>query len=277
MQYKNIQMLWPGGLPAALTSSWDDGTSADRRLVAIYKKHGLKATWNLNSGLLGCSTADSGWKDYVGADEVAELYAGQEVACHSCCHPRIHTQPKDVIRDDMLRDRQALESLVAYPVRGVATPMTSRYNANLAELYAQIGLLYARASDQINSTFDIPWDFYCWEVSCHYRDQLVERSQQFCEQQQLGRLFYLWGHSYELDDHDDWQGFEHWAENIGAREDIWHATNLQIYDYVQAWRNLRWTMDNRIVHNLSAHTIYFQYDDMQICLLPNMIKNLDEL
>ena len=42
---------YPGFRQRALTLSYDDGTIHDVRLVEILKKHGIKATFNLNSGL----------------------------------------------------------------------------------------------------------------------------------------------------------------------------------------------------------------------------------
>ena len=43
---------WPNGKAGALTTSWDDGTAHDRRLVAIFNKYGIKGTFNINSGVL---------------------------------------------------------------------------------------------------------------------------------------------------------------------------------------------------------------------------------
>ena len=37
----------------AVTFSYDDGVTQDKRLIEIFNKYGLKATFNLNSGLLG--------------------------------------------------------------------------------------------------------------------------------------------------------------------------------------------------------------------------------
>ena len=37
----------------AITFSYDDGVTQDKRLVDIFNKYGLKATFNINSELLG--------------------------------------------------------------------------------------------------------------------------------------------------------------------------------------------------------------------------------
>ena len=41
------------GKNKALTFSYDDGVTQDKRLIEIFNKYGLKATFNLNSELLG--------------------------------------------------------------------------------------------------------------------------------------------------------------------------------------------------------------------------------
>ena len=41
------------GKMKAITFSYDDGVTQDKRLIEIFNKYGLKATFNLNSGLLG--------------------------------------------------------------------------------------------------------------------------------------------------------------------------------------------------------------------------------
>ena len=50
MQLSRIHILFPQGKNKALTFSYDDGRQEDRRLISIFRKHGLKATFNLNSG-----------------------------------------------------------------------------------------------------------------------------------------------------------------------------------------------------------------------------------
>ena len=44
--------MW-NGKKKALTFSYDDGVTQDVRLIKILNRYGLRATFNLNSGLLG--------------------------------------------------------------------------------------------------------------------------------------------------------------------------------------------------------------------------------
>ena len=72
-------------------------------------------------------------------------------------------------------------------------------------------------------------------------------------------LFYLWGHSYEFNDNDNWNVIEEFAEYIGNREEIWYATNGEIYDYVQAFNSLQFSANGAIIRNPSATDVYMCY------------------
>ena len=73
------------------------------------------------------------------------------------------------------------------------------------------------------------------------------------------KLFYLWGHSYEFNDNDNWEVIEKFAEYMGGREDIWYATNGEIYAYVQAFDRLEFSADGNFVRNPSTIDVYLDY------------------
>ena len=69
-------------------------------------------------------------------------------------------------------------------------------------------------------------------------------------------MFYLWGHSYEFDNNDNWNVIEEFAEYVGNRTDIWYATNGEIYEYLQACERLEFSIDGNFVYNPSAIDVY---------------------
>lgn len=80
------------GKNKAITFSYDDGVTQDRRLIELFGRYGLKATFNLNSGLFGlqgevpcCGTTAQHNK--VQPEEVRSLYTGHEIAVHTLTHP----------------------------------------------------------------------------------------------------------------------------------------------------------------------------------------------
>ena len=66
---------------------WDDGVTTDVRLVDILRRHGAKATFNLNAGLHD-RHRQFGWihqgteVSRLGCDEMKEVYQGFMIANH---------------------------------------------------------------------------------------------------------------------------------------------------------------------------------------------------
>ena len=86
----------------AITFSYDDGVTQDIRLVEIFNKYNLKATFNINSELLGQSAAieREGVKishDKIKPEDLKHIYDGHEVALHTLTHPNL-TQIDEALR-----------------------------------------------------------------------------------------------------------------------------------------------------------------------------------
>ena len=76
----------------ALTFSYDDAVTQDRRLIELFNKYGLKCTFNVNSGILGVGGSlvredvTVAWA-HPRAIEIPKIYEGHEVAAHTVTHP----------------------------------------------------------------------------------------------------------------------------------------------------------------------------------------------
>ncbi|MBE0601053.1 MAG: polysaccharide deacetylase, partial [Firmicutes bacterium] len=82
------------------------------------------------------------------------------------------------------------------------------------------------------------------------------------------RLFYVWGHSYEFDNDDNWALMEDFCKLMGGRGDIWYATNIEIYDYVQTCGRLRFAADNAFVYNPSAASAWVKVNGSEAIEIP---------
>ena len=256
---KTSQFLWPNGHRVALASCWDDGTIYDRQLVAIMNRYGLKGSFNLCSGKFGLNAEQSGWKEFICADEVATLYQEHEVCSHSVNHPRVWSMPVDQMRWEILDDRRCLEALVGYPVRGFAIPYNWPTGQDWCREFARnCGFKYLRNSMPVPQ-FEHPSDFMDWHPTAHCSANLPQLWVSMFERNkdQPGQLFYVHGHSYEFEDDLGWEVFESFAKLAGEAEGIYHATKGEIYDYVTAWRSMDWSLDGRLVRNNSAVPLWF--------------------
>ena len=81
------------------------------------------------------------------------------------------------------------------------------------------------------------------------------------EVQQYSLLFYVWGHSYEFDRDDNWNVMEEFADYISGKDEVWYATNMEIYNYLEAFKQLVWSLDSSKVFNPTAYKIWFTVRD----------------
>ena len=70
-------------------------------------------------------------------------------------------------------------------------------------------------------------------------------------------LFYLWGHAYEFNNDNNWDLLERFCQTVGNREDVWYATNIEIFDYIRDYNRLIFSFDGSWVHNPTAQEIFF--------------------
>ena len=151
-----ISMLWPDGLKKAVTFSYDDGVMQDLRLTALFRRYGLKATFNLNSGFFGQidSSLQRGREidhSHVPEEDVACVYAGFECAVHTAHHPWLTQLSAVNAAEEILSDRAAIEAVIKQPVRGMAYPFGA-VNAQVKDVVRACGIVYARGTGVTGDT-----------------------------------------------------------------------------------------------------------------------------
>lgn len=253
----HLSMLWPGGREKALTLSYDDAVLQDIRLLKIMNENGIRGTFNLNSGFFGTENTliregHLVMHNKVSADEVASLYAGHEVAVHTVTHPNLCVLPDAQVIDEVLTDRKNLEALVGYPVRGMAYP-GGAYDDRVIGLLSGCGIVYARAVGT-TKRFDLPVQPLAWKCSCHHWE-LEPMIEPFLTQPGL-KLLSVWGHAYEFDQRDDWDVIERQLKRLGGHDEVWYATNIEVFDYIAAYRGLDVAVDGSFAYNRSAVSVW---------------------
>lgn len=258
-----IFMRFPEGKKKALTLSYDDGVRQDKQLMDILNRHGLKCTFNINSGLFEPegSYQPGTEKGRMTKAEALALYkdSGHEVAVHTLTHPHLETLPANGVAYEAARDRENLEEMFHTPVRGMAYPYGT-LNDNVAEQLKAVGIVYSRTTISSHG-FNIPRDWMRLEATCHHRDpKLSHLWEQFyhLEVQTAPQMFYIWGHSYEFDNDNNWYIIEDFAQKAGGHQEIWYATNMEIYEYTEACRRLIFSNNMKIVKNPTALTLYLE-------------------
>jgi len=250
-----VYYCYPGGFHKALTMSYDDGRTEDRRLIEIFNAHGIKGTFNLNSGLFARPDGR------IQPDEIPALYKGHEIACHTVTHPTIARCPLPEVAQEVIDDRQALEAMAGYPVRGLAYPNGS-LSEDIERLLPACGIRYARVVGS-SDNFALPENPYRWQATCHHNHRLLELGEQFLgmKKQQYLYLMYVWGHSYEFTNADNWDLMESFCAMMGRQDDIWYCTNIQFMDAMDDLKRLRFSADNSFVFNPNAADCWIRVND----------------
>lgn len=248
---------YPGGKQFAVTFSYDDGNTADLRLIEIFDKYNLKATFNLVSGRLGHETV-------VTEDDVKKYYARHEVACHGQNHLHLERMPVEMQLSEILGDRRALERVTGKIVRGLAYPYGTSDGDTVTAAKA-CGIAYAR---DIHSTkgYSTPSDFMAWHPTCHHLDaepiaaKFIESATDANQLWIKGGLLYIWGHSYEFDRNNNWDLIERICSRVSGIDGIWYATNIEIYEYLTAQRALVFSSDMKTIHNPTSTNVWISLD-----------------
>ncbi len=273
----NILMRFPGFKRKAFTVSYDDGTIHDIRMVETMMRHGIKGTLNVHSSALGTNASK------LTTDSLVELIekSGFEIAVHGYRHLSLAQVDIGAATYDVMKDREVLEALFGRVIKGMAYANGS-VNDEVVKMLENCGIEYSRTTVS-TERFDMPTDWLRLPATCHHKNpKLMELARQFVEKEDEAYfwrnkplLFYVWGHSFEFDRENNWEILDELCEYVGGREDIWYATNGEIYEYQKAYNSLRFSAEGKIVHNPVATDVYILVGDKNVIVRAGETVRLD--
>jgi peptidoglycan/xylan/chitin deacetylase (PgdA/CDA1 family) len=183
----------------------------------MLRRHGAKATFNLNAGLHDDPVAS----EWLYRDEfvvrrlpwsaLEDVYDGFTIASHSLTHP----MPLDVSIDEWTREvsegRVRLQEHFDQPVLGFAYPF-GRHDDATAAVVRAAGHVYGRTVG--NRVGELREQDSCQIApDCHYSDPNFWGRYEAAKTSADG-VFWFWGHSYELTDEAGWHDLEHKIASI---------------------------------------------------------------
>ena len=276
---RSVFMRYPDGKAKAVTFSYDDGKPQDKRLAEIFDKYGMKATFNFNCEYMR--------KENFTKEQIKEYFLskGHEIAVHGANHrANGNMRPIEGIRD-VLDCRIELEEKCGQIIRGMAYPDSGiRHMGNfgtyeqIKNYLTELDIAYARTIHSDNNAFLLPQDFHAWQPTAHHNNpKIMEYVDEFIgvdispnanHARRVPRLLYIWGHSYEFDRNDNWEHIEEICKKLANNDEIWYATNIEIYDYVQAYKSLQYSANGRMVYNPTLFTIWLDVDSKLYSVKP---------
>lgn len=228
--------MWNNKLKA-ITFSFDDGVTQDKRLIDILNKYRLKGTFNLNSSLMGLKgelvrNGVTVSHNKINVKDAVKVYDGHEIACHTLTHPNLTMLDQATITHQVERDREVLSDIFGYDVVGMAYPCGGvNHDDRVAEIIKNTtGIRYVRT---ITSTynFDLQTNLYKFNPSVYYIENcLFDIAEKFLSEKATApQLLYVWGHSYEADaGYISWEKFEDFCRTVSGQADVFYGTNKEV-------------------------------------------------
>jgi len=154
-----------------------------------------------------------------------------------------------------------------------------------------LGIEYARTvGDSYN--FEIPKDFLRWFPTIHqFAKANWETNQPEKDKKELD-LFYktidnflqakelavldIWGHSWELGtDQNKWNEAENFFKLLANNKSIYYAKQIDLVDYINAFRNLKFSINKNLVTNNSKFDIFIKINNVVYSVLAGTTLNLN--
>lgn len=102
-----------------------------------------------------------------------------------------------------------------------------------------------------------------WNPTISHRDpKLFETLDIFVHTEQELPVFYLWGHSYEFENQNNWEIIEKFAKMISEDNSIAFLCNLDVVEYLQAMKKVEIT--EQTIVNPTDKSLWFDVDGKTI-------------
>ncbi len=212
-----------------MTTSWDDGHPSDLRVADLLDKHGLTGTF-----YVPCMNCEG--RPVMGSREIVRLAQHFEIGGHTRNHVILTDLAPVLAAREISSNKARLEDLLGREVAGFAY-VRGRHNRLVRRLVAEAGYGYARTTTNLmdrpgSSLFRVPTtaQFYPHSRSVLLRNYVragpswpraavlarllrlrnlpddLTTAARWCAAS--GGAFHLWGHSWELDQHELWDALD---------------------------------------------------------------------
>ena len=227
-----------------VTTSWDDGHKCDIRLAGLLRKYGVRGTFYVCP-----ETHEFPAPERLTPDEIRTLAAEFEIGAHTMTHPHLSQLDAAAARDEIVRSKETLEAITGGPVPSFCYPYGD-HNQKTKRIVREAGFDRARS---INRFVTRTADRYAIGTSvdtydhlrdgmlsvlrlCGYRPWQVLRMRRwdnlakamFAQACERGEVFHLWGHSREIDIHQDWERLEAFLAWLSEQPGVVFATNGEV-------------------------------------------------
>jgi len=214
----------------------------------MLKEHGLKATF-----YVAPENQEFAKQDLLSLPEVRDLSQDFEIGAHSMTHRRLPAISEQEAAMEIIESKAALEQVIGKEIKVFCYP-GGAYTKLHAQLVKDAGYRYARTVARYIFTVDDPYQagtslhvynhgfgLDLWHTArfvkfrprrvlrCLEWDALAKTMFDYVIKE--GGTFHIWGHSWEIDKHHDWERLENVFRYISANPKVSYVTNGELEAY----------------------------------------------
>ncbi|MEX2055282.1 MAG: polysaccharide deacetylase family protein, partial [Candidatus Andersenbacteria bacterium] len=246
---KNVQELLSLYTPlqkqkdVTVTTSWDDGHLLDLKLAALLKKYGIAGTFYISP-----KDKEIPPEKRLTDSQILSLSKDFEVGAHTMTHPRLTETGDAVAQEEIEASKSYLEQVLGRPVTSFCYPAgyyEQKHIAFVKKAGFRLGRTVRRFAFSVgDDPFVMPTTVHAYR---HWSDLLpIVRAvgirkfmrcylnwdmltiELFENARRNGGVFHLWGHSWEIDNHGDWERLERVLQHISAATSVRYCTNSEL-------------------------------------------------
>ena len=196
----------------------DDGTIYDTKVIDIFNRYNIRATFNLNSGL-----QDFVW--YKGDLPVRRLdlykykdiYKNHEVASHSLTHPYLTSLSDEDVYREVKEDVDNIEKIFERKVATFSFPF-DYFDERTINIIKGVGISNI-ILPEIDDSFRFPSDLLHVRVTSWNIDDALEKVDRFIKDKDAELFIYL-SHSYDYEFDHSYDKLEKLCQLVTSQEDI---------------------------------------------------------
>jgi peptidoglycan-N-acetylglucosamine deacetylase len=222
-----------------VTTSWDDGHELDERLAGLLDRHGVAGTF-----YVAPRYASDGFK-HVRAPALRSIAERFEIGGHTLTHPHLPRVHPDAAAREIADGKRAVEDMIGKEISSFAYPY-GEYDQDHVSMVQAAGYTAARTTRRYTvemgvRRFEMPTSVH----AARYRRDLPRLLRQqpgpagwrrwrnwdllaqwlFDQVSEVGGMFHLWGHSWEIEAHGDWDRLDRFLAHASRRENVRFVTN----------------------------------------------------
>jgi peptidoglycan/xylan/chitin deacetylase (PgdA/CDA1 family) len=240
---------------SVVTTSWDDGHPLDLRIADLLSSYGLTGTFYV--------PRDAG-RPVMNSVEIRSLSSKFEIGAHTLDHRTLDRLRNEEVRNQLSGSRHWIEQVTGKPCRSLCFP-SGKYRHEQLSLVREAGYLSARTTELLSTEFPRRVEGLAlisttvqayphsplaytknalkrWSLGnllrarafFYRRDWLVLALKLLERTLSRGGVFHLWGHSWEIEQEQQWNRLEQLLAVLAAnKEKLTDLTNSGLGSYAR--------------------------------------------